>query len=309
MDEGENEQCGDEDAGGYGDDDVRGEPAADVREAGGADDGAEAHAAVEDAVTERALMEVLGGDDGEQGPDGADEAGEDESTGEGSLQQRRVLDVAQAGAHGPIDPFGGQRALEDRVALPLVEDVNHADEGERVEQEGPAGAGIGVNEGRDGQAAESRAESAGEVESGAVERYGLGKLLARDELGNDGLPCGAVHGRADAEQEGEAEQHPGRDDVEEGEHAEQSDRGEHPGLPEEQQAAAVEDVGGGSGEEAEHHHGQAGRGLHQRDQQRRRREHRHQPGAGGVLHPAAEVGDGGGDPEIPKEGSFQRRKP
>src|SRR5580704_2654962 len=102
VDEGENEKRGDEDAGGYGDDEIRGEPAADVRETGGADDGSEAHAAVEDAVTEGSLMEVLGGDDCEQCPYGADEGGEDKNTGEGSLQGRRVLDVAQPGTHGSI---------------------------------------------------------------------------------------------------------------------------------------------------------------------------------------------------------------
>ena len=195
----------------------------------------------------------------------------------------------------------GEHAFEERHALPLHQDPDDAGEGEGVEEEDRSGAGAGPGEGRDHEAAEGRADGAGEVVAGGVERDRVGDERAGNELGNDGLPGGVVHRRADVEQAGEGEQRPGRDVAEEGEHGEDGDADEHPRLPEDEQAAALEDVGGGAGEQAEAEDGQAGGGLHEGDQQGRGGEGGHQPGAGGVLHPGADAGDGGGDPAIAKE--------
>ena len=125
--------------------------APDVRQAGRADYRTKTHAAVQDAVTERALVQVSGSDDGQQRPDRADEDREDESAGQRRLQRRRVLDIAKPGAHRAVDAFGGQCALEKRLPMPLVEDENHADKRERIEGKGPRRAGGGVSEGGDGQ--------------------------------------------------------------------------------------------------------------------------------------------------------------
>ena len=96
--------------------------------------------------------------------------------------------------------------------------------------------------------------------------------------------------------------------AEEGEDGEDGDAGEHPGLPEDEELAAVEDVGGGSGEKAEQEDRKAGGGLHEGDEQRRGGERCHEPGAGCVLHPSAEVGDGTGDPAVSEERDAQGRE-
>ncbi len=74
-------------------------------------------------------------------------------------------------------------------------------------------------------------------------------------------------------------------------------------------ATAVEDVGCGSGEEAEEEDGEGGRGLHEGDEQRGGGEDRHEPSAGGVLHPGADGGDGGGDPTVAEERDAGGAKP
>ena len=105
MREGEDEQSDDVVESGGDDDAVGGEEAPDARQSGGADQRAHAERAVEDAVAERSLMEVVAGHDGEQRPDG----GEEEGKGKGAESAdaiRRVADVAQAGADGGGDAFG-----------------------------------------------------------------------------------------------------------------------------------------------------------------------------------------------------------
>ena len=226
---------------------------------------------------------------------------------ERGLEVGRVADVAEAGADGAGDALGRESGLEERDALPVDEDPDDSGEGEGVEEEDVGGAGVGVglkaatmSPPRAGPTARARLLLA------ALRRDGLGDELAGDELGDDGLPGGVVHGGADVEQEGEGEERPGRDVAEEGEDGEDGDGGEHPGLPEDEEAAAVEDVGGGAGEQAEEEDGEAGRGLHEGDEQRRGGEGGHQPGAGGVLHPGADGGDGGGDPAVAEERDVQR---
>lgn len=217
-----------------------------------------------------------------------------------------VADVAEAGADGAGDALGGESGFEERDALPVDEDVDDAGEGEGVEEEDAAGAGVGAFEGGDHEAAEGGADGAGEVVGGGIEGDGVGDEFAGDELGDDGLPGGIVHGGADVEQEGEGEQGPGGDVSEEGEDGEDRDRSEHPDLPEDEEAAAVKDVGGGAGKQAQDENGKGGRGLHESDEQRRGGEGGHQPGACGVLHPGADGRDGAGDPAIAEERDAER---
>ena len=73
------------------------------------------------------------------------------------------------------------------------------------------------------------------------------------------LPGRVVHRRADVEQRGEGQQRPRRDVAEEGKDRKDADRGQHPGLPEDEQLAAVEDVGRGAREQAENENREATR--------------------------------------------------
>ena len=67
------------------------------------------------------------------------------------------------------------------------------------------------------------------------------------------------------------------------------------------QPAAIKNIGRRPCQQAQDDHGQAGRGLHQGNEQGRRRQHRHQPGAGRILHPSAQVGHNGSQPQIAKQ--------
>ncbi len=129
-----------------------------------------------------------------------------------------------------------------------------------------------------------------------------------NELGDDGLPSGVVHRRAYVEQESEGQQRNRGDHPSKGEDGKDRNRGEHPGLPEDENAAAIVDVGGGAGEQAEKKDRQACGGLHEGDEEGRGCKDRHQPGAGCVLHPGADTGDGGGDPAVAEEGKAEGGK-
>ena len=88
---------------GHGKKAVGREQAADARKLGGGNNGSDAQRAVEDAVAERALLEVAAGDDGEERPDGRDEEAIGEGADERRLQLRRVADEAKAAADGAGD--------------------------------------------------------------------------------------------------------------------------------------------------------------------------------------------------------------
>jgi hypothetical protein len=82
---------------------------------------------------------------------------------------------------------------------------------------------------------------------------------------------------------------------------------QHPALGDEEEAPAVHDVGQGAGGEGEEQDRQAGGGLHERHHQRGGAERRHQPRRGGVVHPGADVGGDGGDPERAEDRPPERR--
>ena len=271
------------------------------------DDGAQAQAAVEQAVRHGAGLQVLLRHHGEECPHRAGESREQERAQQNRAQRRGVADVAHAAPHGPEDSLGGKRAFEERRPLPRVENEDHRQEGDGIQQKDYGRAHADRNEGGHGEASEGRAYGARQIESRTVERDRVGQFVARHQFGDDRLPGGIVHRAADIQQEGEHQECGGRDDSDHGQDAQHRHRGQHPGLPEDQQAAAVEDVRGSAGGKSEEEYRKAGRGLHERDQQRRRGQRGHQPRARGILHPASEVGDDRGDPAIAKEGPAEGR--
>ena len=72
------------------------------------------------------------------------------------------------------------------------------------------------------------------------------------------------------------------------------------------QTAALIDISSRTGKQTEEQHRQARGGLHQRNQQWRGCQHRHQPRAGGVLHPRAYARHRRRDPTVAKERDLQR---
>ncbi len=158
------------------------------------------------------------------------------------------------------------------------------------------------------ETAKRGADGAGQVVGGSVQRDGIRDELAGHELGHDSLPGRIIERGADIEQGRKRKQRPGRNVAQEGEHSQQGNGAEHPGLPEDEQLAAVENVCGGASEQAKQQHRKGRRGLHERDEQGGAGERGHQPGASRVLHPGADGGDGRGDPAVAEERDMQRRE-
>ena len=116
----QNQQRGHKDCGCRGDDGVGGEHPAHPGQDGGADHCSKAHAAIQDAVPHRALVEIITGHYRQQGPDRAHEEGKDERTHKGGLQHGSIADIANTRAHRTAYPLGRQCAFEKRVALPAI---------------------------------------------------------------------------------------------------------------------------------------------------------------------------------------------
>ena len=145
--------------------------------------------------------------------------------------------VTQAGVDGGDHAFGRQGGVGDRP-LPPVQDDHHPQERNRIQHKG----GPGPRPGHDG-AAQGRTYGPGQVKPGAVQGNGLGQLPARHQFGNDRLPGGRIHGRAQTQQKGETQQHPGRGGPQEGQGGQERRRHHHPGLGSQQETAPVDDVG------------------------------------------------------------------
>ena len=308
MNAGQNDQREGGVEGGGGNDVVGGEAVPQARQGERGRHRANPQRAVQNAVAQRALMQVVARNHRQQRPDRREEEAEGEDPQQRGLKIGRVAHIAQARADGGRNPLRGQRRFEERDALPVEQHPDDRGERDRVQQKDVGAAGVGALKGGDHQAAQRGADGAGEIVGGGVQRDAVGHQLARHEFGHNRLPCWIVHRRTDVQQEGERQQRPRRDVAEEGENSEDADRAQHPALPEDQQAAAVEEVRGGPGQQPQTEHRQAGRRLHQRDQQRRRSQRGHQPGARGVLHPGADARDRGGDPAIAKDRNAQRSK-
>ncbi len=236
----------------------------------------------------------------QQRPERAGADHEGAAAGDRGQHLGRVTDVAHAGAHGAQHALSGQHRLLGRAA-PAIEHRHHPEERDGVEEEGPARPRR-----RDDQAAQRGPGGARDVEPDAAEGDGGRQLAARHQLRDDGLPRRAVGGGAEAEQEGEAEQRPGRDPAGESQHAERGGGDGHPALRRQQQAAAVDDVGERAGRERQQEGRQAGRRLDQRHQHRGGGQRGHHPGGADVLQPGADVGRHGGDPQPAEERVAQR---
>src|SRR6185437_7384987 len=85
MGESKDEQCPDEYDGRNGNNRIGWEFSPEPRQRGGSNDGSEPHAAIQDAVSQRALMQVTSGHDCQEGPDRANEYREKEDAYQGSL--------------------------------------------------------------------------------------------------------------------------------------------------------------------------------------------------------------------------------
>ena len=127
-------------------------------------------------------------------------------------------------------------------APPEPQGQDHGDEAQGVEDERPDEAQCG-----DDQAAQGRADGAGDVDADAVQRDRLGQQRLGHEVRGHRLPGRCAERGGGAEEEGEQQEQPGRDRS--GGHDQCQGDGEAAGadLQAEQQPAAVDQVGQGTG--------------------------------------------------------------
>ncbi len=94
----------------------------------------------------------------------------------------------------------GSADLKQRNALPVVEHPDDASKRERVEEEYRPRTGMDALKRSNHQTTQRRANSAGKIIAGSVERNGVGNKLSRNQLRHDGLPRRVIHRRADVQQ-------------------------------------------------------------------------------------------------------------
>ena len=123
------------------------------------------------------------------------------------------------------------------------------------------------------------------------------EVLPGNEQRHDRLPGRRRQRAGHSDQEREQQQIAGSGQIEGDERGE--DRGENGrcNLRDDQKSSPVDDVGKRARRHREQEHRQGGRDLDQRDRQAAGIEARHQPARGGVVHPAADVGDDGRNPQ------------
>jgi hypothetical protein len=258
-------------------------------------DRADAHHGQHQAEGRRPQLQPLAHHQRQQGPDGGGEDEEGAGAQDGRAHGRRGGDEAHPRAHGAEQALARQPAPGGGGPAPGEQRPEQRQEGEGVEREGGGRPGRGQDE-----AAERRAERAGQVEADAVQRDGADQVLARHQLRRGRRPGGEVHRGAGADGEGQRQQAPGAERVRRGQGGQQHAHGRDPELGRDQREAAVEDVGRGAAGQGEEEDRQHGGRLHQADHQRRGRERGHQPAGAGVLDPHAGVGGEVGDPERPE---------
>ena len=115
-----------------------------------------------------------------------------------------------ADANRGQEALGRQRALVV-LAPPTQQHREDADVGKGVEHEDEPRAHR-----CDQNARNRRSDCTRCVDGDAVQGYGGGHLIDRDELGNDRPPSGQHHRCADPEGEGESEQHPRAHELQQG---------------------------------------------------------------------------------------------
>ncbi len=169
-------------------------------------------------------------------------------------------------------------------------------EGERIDEEDPAGPDDGREHAGDG-----RADHPGNVEGRAVQGHGIGEVVVLDQFRDEGLPDGGVQGRDHPEHQGERVDVPELRRARDHQDAQPRAQQRHGGLGQHQEPLAVETIGDQSGHGCQEELRAQLQGH--RDPHRpgivRRQVGEHQPVLGGALHPGANVGNKGADEPDP----------
>jgi len=155
----------------------------------------------------------------------------------------------------------------------------------------------GNPQGGDDHPAKRRADCTADVDTDAVGSDRGIEVLPGNEPRHDRLPRRRRQRAGHSDQKREQQQIAGSCQIEGDDHCE--DRGENGCcyLRDNEKFSPIEDIGKRAGRHREQEHRQGGRDLDHGNDERLRIEARHQPARRGVVHPAADVGDDGRNPQ------------
>ena len=171
-------------------------------------------------------------------------------------------DKTHADANCGQETLGGQRALVV-LAPPREQRSEDADVGQGIEHEDKPRAYRCHQNPCDRRSDRTRC-----IDGDAVQRDGGGRLVGRDELGNDRPPRRQHHRCADPEREGESEQYPYARKLQQGQDAKRAGNDQQIDLDRDQESPAIDDVGQRAGRHGEQHHWKTVGGFDERHQRR-----------------------------------------
>ena len=165
----------------------------------------------------------------------------DEDRYEHHDEVRAEPDIAQA-LPDPALARPCPRQLPQRRGRDFREAQQHGDEGQRVDEENPAGPDDGGE-----HASGCRADHPGDVKGSAVQCHGVGEVVVPDQFRDEGLPHGSVHGGDHPEHEGESVDVPELGGARDHQNAQSGAQQRHGGLGQHQEPLTVEAIGEKSG--------------------------------------------------------------
>jgi hypothetical protein len=195
--------------------------------------------------------------------------------------------------YGAVKPLG--RQMPRGCILLRMPPDQCRDDPERRGGVDPEGRSQAPN--RDHQTREGWADRAADIHPDAVERDGRLKMRARHELRHDRLPGGHDQRRRCSGQNDKREQNAGSDPACVNQKSECGDENGGRNLHGNEKTPPVDDISERPRRQGEKEHRHRCRDLNERNQEWIGRQSGHEPAGRGVLHPHADVGDDGCEPQ------------
>ena len=201
--------------------------------------------------------------------------------------------MPQPRAYSAIKPLRWQ-APRRHVLLRMPPDQRRNDSGRR-DRVYPEGRSEAPN--RDHQTREGGAYRAADIQPDAVERNGRLKACAQHELGHDRLPRRHDDSRRRSGQNDEGQQNGGSDTAGVNQKSKGCDENGGGSLHSNEKTSPVNDISKSSRRKCKQQHRHGCRHLNQRHQEWIGRQSGHDPAGSSVLHPHADIGHDGRNPQ------------
>ncbi|MCY1292764.1 hypothetical protein D9M70_420040 [compost metagenome] len=200
-------------------------------------DRAETEGAEHQAVGERPALNEVASDERQECEDRACRKTEEKTAQQNLADVGRHRDIAQARGYGAAERLARQ-GVRRHLPPPAHQRKEDREIAERIGEEGGGSPRRG-----DDRAADRRADAAGDVEAHAVERDCRRQVVARDHVADRGLPGWVVERCAAADEEGEEQEQPGRDQSDIGADGQKRRDGEHETLRHQHDPPPIEIIG------------------------------------------------------------------